>query len=191
MAKHPIIVEGPDGGGKTTLAKKLADAYGMAYTRPPEGVLSSSKGPQGGGALLEWWNDQLAKGPRHVVYDRCFFISDPIYQQAQVDRPLLSESSRLAQGIMRLWNLEPIIIFCLPPFEYQLANVKKSERDRLEGVGDKALEKISNQYWAYYAMWSNALFDNAILYDYTDPSSWEWVVNNLANLRMEVVREPS
>src|SRR5438105_13425965 len=133
-SKHPIIVEGPDGSGKTTLANKLSDVYDLMYRRPPAATLSSTHGP--GDGLVEWWGSELGKTPSHLnhgVYDRCFFISDPIYQQAQSDRPLLLSGHELVRGIMRLWNVEPIIIFCLPPFEVQLANVKRDERERLVG----------------------------------------------------------
>lgn len=184
---RPIIVEGPDGSGKTTLAKKLSDLYGLEYSRPPEAVLSSTKGP-GGIALVDWWNNELASdGLSKKVYDRCFFISDPIYQQAQASRDLLIDGPQLVRGIMKLWNVEPIIIFCLPPWEVQIANVRQKDRGRLEGVGDNALLKISNAYWAYYAMWSNGLFENIRLYNYTDENSWGYLEKYLETFGLEAV----
>jgi hypothetical protein len=172
VAKHPIIVEGPDGGGKTTLARALAQDFNRKYTRPEQALLSSVDGPTPG--LVEWWDHELAQGDQylaHRVYDRCFYISDPIYQMAVEDRELLIPPPTLAHGIMRLWNAEPVIIFCLPDFGITLTNVRAENRERLRGVSAQALSKIWNMYWATYAMWSNALYDQVILYDYTEPNA--------------------
>lgn len=173
MAEYPIIVEGPDGAGKTTLAQRLATHLDREYRRPPPEALSSTTGPASW--LAEWWDGQLAMRPSalaHGVYDRCFYISDPIYQQAVVERDLLIAPHQLAHGIMRLWNAEPFIIFCLPDFDVILTNVRHSGRPQLEGVGAQELSKIWNAYWAYYAMWSQALFDNVMVYDYKEAASW-------------------
>lgn len=169
-----IIVEGPDGSGKTQLAERLCIEFDLDYRRPPPEALSSTTGPADW--LPEWWNGQLALPPAALaegVYDRCFYISDPIYQQAQPDRPLLVDGPALARGIGHVWTIEPYIIFCLPPFEVQLANVKQELRAMLEGVTDKQLEKINNAYWAYYALWSQALGGEVMSYDYTKENAWQ------------------
>ena len=176
----PIIVEGPDGAGKTTLAKRVAQHYDLEYRRPPAETLSSTHGP--GEGLVEWWDEQLARAPSELattVYDRCFYISDPIYQQAVPSRLLLVESYDLSRGINKLWNLEPYIIFCLPPWETQLINVMDHERDRLLGVSAEALLKISNQYHAYYAMWNLSLYENVVKFDYTEEDAWERLIDHL------------
>jgi len=176
----PIIVEGPDGSGKTILARRVANHYGLEYRRPPVETLSSTHGPQDG--LVDWWDEQLAKAPSELatsIYDRCFYISDPIYQQAQPNRELLVDGPALSRGIMRLWNLEPYVIFCLPPFKTQLANVINPERDRLLGVSAESLLKISNQYWAHYALWATSLYDNVVKYDYTEEDAWSRLIDHL------------
>ena len=179
VVELPIICEGPDGSGKTTLAKKIADEFDLEYRRPPAEALSSTVGPADW--LAEWWDGQLAMRQSalgHGVYDRCFYISDPIYQQAQPWRDLLLDGEHLARGISRLWSVEPILIFCLPPFNVQLSNISQAGRDRLENVGNDQLLKIDNAYWAAYAIWSQALYDNVMLYDYTQEGSWERLVAN-------------
>jgi hypothetical protein len=115
----------------------------------------------------------------HGVYDRCFYISDPLYQQAQPERDLLVDGKALSRGITRLWSIEPVLVFCLPEFEVQLSNVRQSGRERLAGVSDKALEKINNAYWSVYAWTSQALFENVVHYDYTEEGAWESLTSKL------------
>jgi hypothetical protein len=174
-----LIVEGPDGGGKTTLAKAIADAYDLEYTRPLEQLLSSSTGP--GPGLFEWWKDQLRLPPaehKARVYDRCFFISEAIYQMAQVQRDLIVDGHELWRGISDLWTLGPNLIFCQPPMDVQYSNVVQDGRQSLEGLNNRHLEKINFMYWAFYGMWQNSLFAQVVQYDYTrDSINWilDWV----------------
>ena len=174
----PIIIEGPDGAGKTTLAKRVAEHYGLEYRRPPLDLLSSSEGPRVG--LAEWWDAELARAPSDLattVYDRCFYISDPIYQQAQPHRELILSPHSLAQGIMKLWNVEPYIIFCLTDFNAVLRNVRQAGRSHLDITAEE-LCKVWNQYWAYYAMWQSSLFEQVRKYDYEEEGAWDRLVDH-------------
>jgi hypothetical protein len=174
-----IICEGPDGGGKTTLAKAIAEAYELEYMRPPPELLSSTTGP--GTGLHEWWVEQLRlpeKEHRRKVYDRCFFISEAIYQLAQVDRDLIVGGHEIWRGIADLWTVGPVVIFCQPPMEVQYSNVIQDGRESLAGLNNRHLEKINFMYWAHYALWQNALFAQVVQYDYTrDSINWilDWV----------------
>lgn len=155
------MVEGPDGGGKTQLANRICEKFDLTYMRYPG--ISSSTGPDGAG-IVEWWDDQIAANKQRV-YDRCFYISEPIYQLATPGRPLIASPTVMIHGTLRLCNFTPLTIFCIPPWEAAIANV--GQRERLEGVDDAALEKI---HWAYsvaYALWSEALYHNVAHWDYT------------------------
>jgi thymidylate kinase len=177
MIASPIIIEGPDGAGKTTLATRVAEHYGLEYRRPPEEFLSSSVGPMPG--LVEWWDEQLAQAPSelaNLVYDRCYYISDPIYQQAVPSRDLMISPFTLAQGIMRLWNAEPYLVFCLTDFDQILANTRIAGRQHLDITAD-TLSKIWNQYHAYYAMWQMALYDNVLKYNYQEEDAWSLLID--------------
>jgi deoxyadenosine/deoxycytidine kinase len=174
----PIIIEGPDGAGKTTLATRVAEHLGMEYRRAPADLLSSSLGPSAG--LADWWDEQLALPPVElatIVYDRCFYISDPIYQQAQPARELMIPPSKLAHGIMRLWNVEPHLIFCMPDFAIMLSNVRQAGRDHLDITAEE-LSKVWNQYWAYYAMWANSIFERTWKYDYEEEGAWDRLIDH-------------
>lgn len=157
-----IILEGPDGSGKTTLAHELCSEFNLEYMRY-EG-LSSTQGPDGP-AIIEWWDEQMAQDRSDAVYDRCYYISEPIYQLATPSRELIAAPQQMVHGITRLVNFSPLIIFCLPPWEVTIANV--GQRERLEGVDDRALQKIHWAYWSAYAQWGEMLFHSVTYWNYT------------------------
>jgi hypothetical protein len=156
-----IIVEGPDGAGKTHLCNRICEQFGLQYRRYHR--LSSVTGPDGP-AIVEWWDEQLANDSSGV-YDRCFYISEPLYQLATPHRELIIPGEQMMHGIGRLINFQPLLIFCLPPWEAAIANV--GQKERLEGVDDHALEKIHWAYWTSLAHWGEMMFGNVIRWDYT------------------------
>lgn len=172
-----IVVEGPDASGKTTLAKKLADDFDLDYRRPPDTILSSVTGPAGE-SLPEWWKEELRfqhDNPEESdgrIYDRCFYISECIYQLAKPDRPLIRDGVDMGRGIHDLWVIEPFMIFCMPPWEAQLGIIQ-SGRPGLEGVDLATLRKIDWQYWCFYGMWREMVTD-CLHYDYTQ-HEYKWI----------------
>lgn len=160
-----IIVEGPDGTGKTKLCERLVEEFDLTYRRYPK--LSSTTGPDGPG-IAEWWDLEIAEQNPNNIYDRCFFVSEIIYQLATPHRYLTVPASTMIDGITRLWTFSPLFIFCDIPWEAAIANI--GQRDRLEGVDDRALEKVHWAYRSIYAMWSNALFEDVVTWDYTKDS---------------------
>ena len=142
-----LIVEGPDGTGKTTLAQLIAEELGMEYRRYPG--LSSTTGPDGIG-ILDWWREQLRENNRNAVYDRCFFVSEVLYQQATHARELIVEDTEVMRnGLADLWLKDARWIFCNPPWE-RSRGIIFSARDQLKGVSELDLRKL---HWAY-DIWS-------------------------------------
>ena len=139
-----LILEGPDGGGKTTLGKQL---QGYVYTRPPEVLLSSTSGPSAG--LAEWWESQVwspVSSTDHLVYDRTTFISDPIYAPIW-NRKLIRSAATVAHYLHVLKNRGNVrIIFCLPPLATILENNAK-DKEPLKGTNKLKLELLWNLYW--------------------------------------------
>lgn len=174
-----IIIEGPDGSGKTTLAKAICEHFDLEYRRPPTSLLSSTEGPSK--ELPEWWRAELIRpmGERdRGVYDRCFFISEPIYQIAQVNRDLLIGGAELSRGIFDLWAEGPMMVFCMPPLDVQISTVIQDGRDSLKNLENKHLEKIDFLYWAFWAVWLEA-HNEVVHYDYTVKGSREYIYDRL------------
>lgn len=171
-----IILEGPDGSGKTTLAKSICThpdfRDNAMYLRPPSAVLSSSEGPVGSERhLIEWWLDQLIavrsrEYRRKAIYDRTTFISDPIYRLSYGGVPQ-GTHVEMAYGIQAIAGFADLVVFCLPDFDKTLEVIHAEGRDKLP-LSDETLYTI---WWAYhytYQLWKEVAFDTVFLYDWTN-----------------------
>lgn len=159
-----IVVEGPDGSGKTTLAKWIAEEFDLEYRRAP--TLSSESGPDD--AAVTWFAQQLeADVSGGGVYDRVFIISEMLYQLATPGRPLMKDAKYMRQNLKRFHSVCDLLIFCLPPWEAAQKNLGDVGRLSLQGVDQLALEKI---HWAYgyqYQLFAESYYERVTMWDYT------------------------
>jgi len=159
-----IVVEGPDGSGKTTLAKWIADEYDLDYRRAP--TLSSTTGPDEEAAT--WFESQLSGDTGEGgVYDRVFVVSELLYQLATPGRQLMRSETQMTDSLMRFMNQVKLLIFCLPPWPVAKQNLYDHGRLQLKGVDENQLRKI---HWAYEYicnLFKESLFEQVTLYDYT------------------------
>ena len=142
-----IIAEGPDGGGKTSLVKVIADEMGFEARRSPH--LEHKKQP--GKEHVEWWHEQLEARQSdrlNVVYDRCFMLSEPIYSLAMQRTPLV-QPGEYSQMLDMFFENKPLIIFCLPPWHTIKEYVAKTKEEQLTGLSEKRLLQV---YWQYNAL---------------------------------------
>lgn len=160
-----IVLEGPDNSGKTTLAKLICEKTGMEYRRPP--TLSSTEGVDD--HVFTWWEEQLAL-PQFEgvtpVYDRCTYISDPIYRLVSGKPPLRSEQD-MQSGIMRLVNHDVYFIFCLPPWEWSAKHHVEEHRAGL-GLSYANIDQLRVIHWAYhctYQLYSEAMYERVTHWD--------------------------
>ena len=106
---HIVILEGPDGGGKSTLAKKLPDMAGYQIVK--------TNAPRPGENLFKSYTDSLlaaVKSKQPVVLDR-HYLGESVYG------PLLRDEDRLGrQGrdlIERLIAARGVrLVICSPPW---------------------------------------------------------------------------
>lgn len=99
-----LILEGPDGSGKSTLGKQLAADLGVEYVYPgkPENVYQCQE--------IVNHVDSLREDSRLYIIDRTPWISDLIYATA-FDRPTLMKVKDIVE-----YQAKPgqFPIFCLP-----------------------------------------------------------------------------
>lgn len=156
-----IILEGPDGGGKTTLARQLCERYGAAYHH--EGPPPLNVPP------LLWYGRVLesVRG-QNVVLDR-LALGERVYG------PVARNSDRLGEDGWRVFNRLIMAVgawqvLCLPP--YQAAFMAwSSGRDEFL----KTREKFDKTYDAYIQFRGT----QDVEYDYTQRGAFERLVSHI------------
>ena len=159
-----IVVEGPDGAGKTTLIKEIQEVTGLEVA--PRVV---SKDAEAMVDLVKWTEDNVARGFQNLIFDRHRLISEPIYGPIlrEAPQPGFDDLHWFTHQLFAFYLLRPVVIYCLPPFERVWDNVRNDPTNRV--VQDKAT--IRQIYGAYF---NKAVTDHVLermniwVYDYTD-----------------------
>lgn len=157
-----LIVEGPDGGGKSTLIRQLQAE--LDFPIAPR-VVSKNTRP----ALTDlkaWVDNNLEEGFQRMIFDRHRLISEPIYGPIlrYNQEPGFNDMRWLGPRLDRFYSLEPIIIYCLPPWTEVFWNIEHDIEN------EAVREKIEAIYTAYIA---RAALDHAFapgivkIWDYT------------------------
>lgn len=156
-----IIVEGPDGAGKTTLARTLSEQLQIPIA--PKVVSSDAEIHND---LMVWVSDNLRKGFHPVIYDRHRLISEPIY--GPVLRSHLQDGFEdfgwLSSKLQQLRRLEPIIIWCLPPVDTVLQNIASLKQP------PSVVDNILAVYWLYHHAAASWASEHRWVWDYTNPT---------------------
>lgn len=116
-----VIVEGPDGAGKTTLVRRLSRELGIE----PEPKVVNERA-EAMTDLVAWVHKDLNQGFGRRLYDRHRLISEPIYGPLVRGHlePGFDDLDWLALMLARFYEHCPVIIYCLPPFETVWGNVR-------------------------------------------------------------------
>lgn len=162
-----IIVEGPDGAGKTTLIKYLVEKLEL-----PVAPRVVSKDAEAMVDLKKWVEDNVSGGWQPTIFDRHRLISEPIY--GPILRPRLEEGFTdvgwFYEQLRRFYRANPTIIYCLPPFRQVWENVQDDPDNRVVAQ-QHTLQMIWSSYFnkaiTEYALKPKATW----LYDYTDPGA--------------------
>lgn len=145
----PIIIEGPDGAGKSTLAKSLAGALDMNIL----------KMTANGGQSVPGYLQKLACDG--VIIDRCW-VSEQVYSDLFGREPRIDDDD--AEALTELCGRAGIpIIVLLPPLHVVIGRL--SERgDEYAGVVCPNIIEIYKRY----REWAEA-HDDAIVLEDNDP----------------------
>lgn len=146
-----IIVEGPDGSGKSTLIAHLRDALGL----PLHDRASDSKtGPI---AQLAAWVDKdiSADWEQPWIYDRYPTISEPIYGRVvrggDIQRPF--DNDQYLANVNAVLYRTAVVVWCLPRLDVVRANVMDNRADQMPGVV-AAIGDVHQAYMTAYVRWS-------------------------------------
>ena len=132
-----IILEGPDGAGKTTLATRLC-TYGYAYRH--EGP------PPMGTTALRHYAGILARLERPTLLDR-FHLGELVYGPLLRGRSGLSEEGlRLLRRVLHGLGIR--VVLCLPPFPIAFRNWSIRNRTGGEFFQDAAVFEASFERFA-------------------------------------------
>lgn len=115
-----LIIEGPDGAGKTTLIKGLSDALDI-----PIAQRVVSKDAEAMTDLQRWVDRNLELGFQRTLFDRHRLISEPIYGPAMHrSAPGFTDITWLGPRMNAFARINPVIVYCLPAKTTAWANVK-------------------------------------------------------------------
>jgi len=175
-----IVVEGPDGSGKTTLIKEIQTQFPV--TVAPRVV---SKDAEAMVDLVQWVEENNQKLDQGVVYDRHRLISEPIYGpvlRSQTEAGFEDIHWMTAQ--MRLFYAKkPVLIYCLPPRGIVKANAFSDDDNRVvQGEDGRTLERIYDLYVARAAV--DIGTSRAYLYDYTQPGALRGIMGTISREEM-------
>lgn len=172
-----IIVEGPDGAGKTTLITKLSHILDL-----PVAPRVVSKDTEAMIDLKAWTEQNVAQGWQATIFDRHRLISEPIYGSLLrvAFQPGFDDFNWLYNMNYMLYHrVQPVVIYCLPPYETVRVNIKDDSDNKR--VAD-AIRKIYSMYVCKAA--SDAAMFQALHYDYTKgemvDSLVEWLRHSLS-----------
>lgn len=124
-----IIVEGPDGGGKTTLVKYLAEAFDFK-------IVVNEKGPDQN--LEWWWPETLFMNENKVpIHDR-FFYSELVY--GPIIRGRLAVPDHLINSVRSHLQKDALLIYARPDRSALELGVRVEKQ--MEGVAQKFTELV-------------------------------------------------
>jgi hypothetical protein len=146
-----VIVEGPDGAGKSTLVSHLVKTLGFTLH---EKASRSIEGPMP--ELARWIDESLMydrQADEWFVHDRHPIISEPIYGpivRGITQRPF--QNGQYLMNVRDILQLDSVVVWCLPDLGAVSRNVAANARDQMPGVLNN-IGKVHQAYMTAYFRW--------------------------------------
>lgn len=157
-----VLIEGPDGSGKSTLVGKFQERYPKLELI--ERACTSEDGPVRD--LAGWVNQDFVRPSRGFwLYDRHPLVSELIYSPA-LNRPLnpsFQNKLWLSQALNQFQSRGYYVIICLPPFGEVIRNVAVNHG------GTKHQDGVKENLLGIYDLY---MIEQARRFN--DPRSWNW-----------------
>jgi len=143
-----IIIEGPDGSGKTTLAKMLHSIFKIPYMH------SIKKLPRNKDIAEERYNWYRLLLGIEIITDRCYVISEAIHGPLLRSESLIAED-QLNQFIKEMNHTARVIyLFCDQSFEHKITEeiaerevAAESKRDQIVIRYRELYSRIKCEKW--------------------------------------------
>lgn len=147
-----IILEGPDGAGKTMLADELRRLTGLRSIH----FSAPAKGESFDDTCWQYLGEICAAGDSTII-DR-FHLSERVY--GPICRGVDTMSEMFEASMLK--TVRPVVVLCLPPFEVAQENWAKRNAQRAEMISQR------DQYEAVYRAYEKIrTVLPTIQYDYT------------------------
>lgn len=164
-----LILEGPDGGGKTTLARHLVEEHGYVHiAHGPEPGKSAS-------ALFAQYLKAIGRAANaRVVIDRAW-LSERVYGKVHRKHVRLDpyHERMLARAALAFGGVH---VFCMPPLEHCL-RVFNSRRDQEMLQSNDALSMV---HASYERLFYKELYDLPhVIYDITGGDTFRHVLTRI------------
>jgi hypothetical protein len=159
-----IVVEGPDGAGKTTLIERISEDTGLKVA--PRVV---SKDAEAMVDLVKWTEDNVKAGFQDLIFDRHRLISEPIYGPVlrAAPQPKFNNLEWFYEQLHMFYQCSPIIIYCIPPLKTVWYNTQKGEDNKIFHGQSSHVHSIWGAYFNK-ATTESIFRNNTYIYDYTN-----------------------
>lgn len=161
--KRVVIFEGPDGGGKTTLAHALSREWASALFTHCGAFTNVNERP-----LVDLYRAAAAPaldGVCDVLLDRSWLSEVPYGDAFRGGYYRLTHEDVVALEQELIDRVKPLVVLCLPPLETCLATFRGRPREEYL----RSQEQLAHVYSGYLKL-RTAL--PVLRYDYTDPA-WD------------------
>lgn len=149
-----IICEGMDNSGKSTLAYKIREHFGLEHEPSPGPPKSVTE-------LLGRITTSLSREViSEVVYDRHSVVTERVYGSVLRGEDRLD--NKVGWGLTRrVFDTKPLIIYCRPEEKYIY---RWGMRDQMDGIKAKARELVKKYDETYF--WLTRTSCYTVVYDY-------------------------